>query len=101
MSDLIITDEKPGFYDRHPGMYDKLLDALLAQGYGMQDAHYDLGFMEEAIEAIAPLIVREVKAEALEEAADAMDADPSFRDPLRLKSDWLRARAIRARKEQP
>ena len=36
---------------------------------------------------------RTAKAEALEEAADAMDADPEFRDPLRLKSDWLRNRA--------
>lgn len=35
----------------------------------------------------------EVKAEALREAADAMDADPEFRDPLRLKADWTRARA--------
>jgi len=35
------------------------------------------------------------KAEALREAADAMDDDPEFRDPLRLKSDWLRARADR------
>lgn len=34
-------------------------------------------------------------AKALREAADAQDADPEFRDPLRLKSDWLRARADR------
>ena len=33
---------------------------------------------------------REVAAKALREAADAMDADPGFRDPLRLHSDWLR-----------
>lgn len=34
-----------------------------------------------------------VEREALLSAADAMDADPDFRDPLRLKSDWLRNRA--------
>ncbi len=33
---------------------------------------------------------REAAAKALREAADAMDADPGFRDPLRLHSDWLR-----------
>ena len=33
---------------------------------------------------------REVAAKALREAADAMDADPGFRDPLRLHSDRLR-----------
>lgn len=45
---------------------------------------------------IAPLLdaaIAEAQAEALREAADTMDADPEFRDPLRLKSDWLRARA--------
>lgn len=38
-------------------------------------------------------IIRNAKAEALREAADTMDSDPEFRDPLRLKSDWLRTRA--------
>ena len=37
----------------------------------------------------------EVKAEALRDAADAMDTDQGVRDPLRLRSDWLRARADR------
>lgn len=41
----------------------------------------------------------EAKAEALEEAADAMDADASVHDPLRLKSDWIRIRATQLRKE--
>lgn len=43
--------------------------------------------------------IRKAKAEALEEAADAMDADPEFRDPLRLKSDWLRNRAQQLKEE--
>lgn len=37
----------------------------------------------------------EAAVQALREAADAQDADPEFRDPLRLKSDWLRTRAER------
>lgn len=40
---------------------------------------------------------REVAATALEQAADAMDIDPTFRDPLRLKADWVRARAVEIR----
>ena len=36
---------------------------------------------------------REVAAKTLRDAAAAADADDLFRDPLRLKSDWLRARA--------
>lgn len=36
-----------------------------------------------------------VQAEALRDAADAMDADVEVRDPLRLRADWLRARADR------
>lgn len=44
-------------------------------------------------------VIRKAKAEALEEAADAMDADPEFRDPLRLKSDWLRNRAQQLKEE--
>ena len=39
--------------------------------------------------------INEVQAEALRAAADAMDADPEVRDPLRLRADWLRARADR------
>ncbi|WP_417372700.1 hypothetical protein [Glutamicibacter protophormiae] len=39
------------------------------------------------------------RAEALEEAADAMDADASVHDPLRLKSDWIRIRAAQLRQE--
>lgn len=42
---------------------------------------------------------QEAKAAALEEAADAMDADASVHDPLRLKSDWIRIRAAQLRKE--
>ena len=41
----------------------------------------------------------EVAARALREASAAMDADPDFRDPLRLKADWLRARADRIERE--
>lgn len=40
---------------------------------------------------------REVRAQALEDVADAIDADPAFRDPLRLRADWLRARAEKER----
>ena len=36
---------------------------------------------------------REVAAKTLRDAAAAADADDLFRDPLRLKSDWIRARA--------
>lgn len=42
---------------------------------------------------------RAVGAEALREAADAMDADPEFRDPLRLKAAWVRERADRIEAE--
>lgn len=42
---------------------------------------------------------QQVKAQALEEAADRMDADPEFRDPLRLKSQWLRDRAQQLKEE--
>lgn len=54
------------------------------------------GAMQEvsaALEAAMPHIRKQIAAEALREAADAADADPDFRDPLRLKSDWLRNRA--------
>lgn len=39
--------------------------------------------------------IAKVKADALREAADDAQADPTFRDPLRLRSDWLRVRADR------
>ncbi|ALQ29088.1 hypothetical protein ATC04_00015 [Arthrobacter sp. YC-RL1] len=44
-------------------------------------------------------VLANVRAEALEEAADAMDADASVHDPLRLKSDWIRIRAAQLRQE--
>ena len=47
---------------------------------------------EAALTAMLPLILK-----ALEDAADAMDADPAFRDPLRLRADWLRTRAEKER----
>lgn len=37
--------------------------------------------------------IRKAKAEGVREAADAFEADPQTRDPLRLNSDWLRNRA--------
>ena len=43
------------------------------------------------------VVIREAKAKALEEAADAMGVDLSFRDPLRLRAGWLRDRAERIR----
>lgn len=42
---------------------------------------------------------RAMRAEVLREAADAMDADPEFRDPLRLKAAWVRERADRIEAE--
>jgi hypothetical protein len=59
------------------------LDAALDVAYASPDV------MSAALTAAAPFI----QAAALRDAADALDADPEFRDPLRLKSDWLRARA--------
>lgn len=49
-----------------------------------------------ALTDAAPLIA----AQALKDAADAMAADPEFRDPLRLRADWLRARADEIAGEQ-
>lgn len=49
----------------------------------------------DALTAAAPLI----RAQALEYAADAMEADTTFRDPLRLRADWLRTRAKQERGE--
>lgn len=40
---------------------------------------------------------RDVRAQALEDVADAMDADTNVRDPLRIRADWLRARAEKER----
>lgn len=61
---------------------------------GEQDRHAE--HVADAILALLPgRTEAEVKAEALNEAADEADADPEFRDPLRLRADWLRARADR------
>lgn len=64
----------------------------------MSDTEQDLSDQEKAaaLEDLVSGVLRDeaqVKAEALREAADAQDADPGFRDPLRLKSAWLRDRA--------
>lgn len=61
---------------------------------------YDVeGFDRHITETVLATVADDLRAEgavqALLEAADAQDADPEFRDPLRLKSDWLRARADR------
>lgn len=61
----------------------------------LEEIQTDIG--RAILDALAPqpAAETEVQARALLDAANAMDADPTFRDPLRLKSDWLRARADR------
>lgn len=102
-ADLPITDEAV------EAARDELAGWQIGSGYYATQVAVDeaLDMARAALEAALPLIVDDLRAnpverlqdeaEALEEAADAMDADPSFRDPLRLKSDWLRARAARIR----
>lgn len=53
---------------------------------------------DKTVAAVMALVPK-IKAEALREAADGQDADPEFRDPLRLKSEWLRDRADRIESE--
>lgn len=71
-----------------PGVRD-LRNAYVA----MRDPDMRLSETRAEFNRAVEKIKVEAKAEALNEAADAMDADMTIRDPLRLKSDWLRNRA--------
>lgn len=65
------------------------LDAFLAD----DDLHT---MMRSALEAAAPYMLAEVKADALDEAARAIDADP-YDDLDPFYAAWLRARAEKIR----
>lgn len=61
--------------------------------------HFEWGGQVRLDPAEFDRVLAKERAEALEEAADAMDADASVHDPLRLKSDWIRIRAAQLRQE--
>lgn len=100
MRDYLVLTEYP--HDWAPNWTSSHLRREEAEGFAKEKTQGRRGY--EGYVVATPYITLEAHdrlvREALEEAADAMDADPEFRDPLRLKSQWLRNRAQQLKEDK-
>lgn len=83
---------------------DELREQAANAAASAENEHFEVcgdthSVYEHIADAVLVAVGPHIAAQALRDAAAAANDDPEFRDPLRLKADWIRDRADHIEKE--